>query len=167
MTETKKNTDGPENVASFVEKRRTDDNPLLDALKQVIESNAEYARGVSTLLDADLEREILLTEIKNELSVIKSTLVGRDEEIDKFNGQILLIINKLEDINTSMSKQIIEKLAPLYIAANLQVDGKEYNPTDKLVLGFQSVLASRLFTIIASIVIYLVAKMIFSSYLKV
>ncbi len=165
--ETKKHLSKPENVVPFAEKSRIEDNPLLDALKQVIESNAEYARGVSVLLDADLEREILLTEIKNELQTMKKSMADRDNDMDNFNTQILLIVDKLENINTSMSRQLVEKLAPLYVAANLQIDGKEYNPTDKLVVGFQAILSSRLFTIISSIVIYLVAKMIFSSYLKV
>ena len=52
-------------------KKRSEDNSLLDALKQVIESNAEYARGVSTLLDANLEREILLNNLVKEIEAIK------------------------------------------------------------------------------------------------
>ena len=57
-------------------KKHLEDNPLLEALTLVIESNAEYARGVTTILDSDLEREVLLNEIKNDLIIIK-TLVEK------------------------------------------------------------------------------------------
>ncbi|MEI6297294.1 MAG: hypothetical protein WCO84_06695 [bacterium] len=163
IEETKQHLPESNRVVPFEERRRIENNPLLDALKQVIESNAEYARGVSTLLDADLEREILLTDIKKELQTIKKTIIHHDQDIERFDSQVLIIIDKLEAINTSMSSQLIEKLAPLYLAANLQIDGKQYNPTDKLVINFQKILSSKLSLMIAGIVIWVVVRILIKS----
>lgn len=139
-------------------KKRSEDNSLLDALKQVIESNAEYARGVSTLLDANLEREILLNNLVKEIEAIKKIAEKNQNEITTHNREILRLLEKLK-----LDEVLTEKLQPLYMAANLQPDGKQYNPTDKLVIAGQRVMSSRLFAIFATIIIWQLAKLIFGT----
>lgn len=142
-------------------KRHLEDNPLLEALTLVIESNAEYARGVTTILDADLEREVLLNEIKKDLIVIKRLVEKNNEDITYFNSQIMIVLSRLEKFDSTLAEQLKEKLKPLYVAADLQDSGAAYNPTDKLVVTSQKVLSSKLFTMIAGIVIWIIAKFIF------
>ena len=139
-------------------KSHLEDNPLLEALTLVIESNAEYARGVTTILDADLEREVALNEIKKELASIRKTVDYNRTDINTFTTQIIAILDKLDKVNADITKQLEEKLSPLYVAANLQVDGKQYNPTDRLVVGFQKVLSSKISMMIAGILIWILVR---------
>ena len=155
-----------EDIASVASrsKKQIEDNPLLEALTLVIESNAEYARGVTTILDSDLEKEVLLNEIKKELIVIKKTVENNTVDISIIVKQLTDIIDRLEKIKTETSSQLEAKLSPLYVAANLQTDGKQYNPTDKLVVGFQKVMTSKLSMMIAGISIWLLAKYILKGF---
>jgi len=155
-----------EDIASVASrsKKQIEENPLLEALTLVIESNAEYARGVTTILDTDLEREVLLNDIKKELIAIKKTVDNNTIDISTFKQQLIEIIEKLEKIRTESSKQLEDKLSPLYVAANLQGDGKQYNPTDKLVVGFQKVVSSKVSMMLAGAAIWLLAKYVFKSF---
>jgi hypothetical protein len=163
MTEIKTNHLPADELAllSAQAKRHLDDKPLLEALTLVIESNAEYARGVTTILDSDLEREVLLNEIKKDLVVIKKLVEKNNLDIATFNNQILVVLARVEKLDTNLAEQLKEKLKPLYVAADLQDSGASYNPTDKLVVTSQKVLSSKLFTMIAGIVIWIIAKFLF------
>lgn len=142
-------------------KRGLEDNPLLEALTLVIESNAEYARGVTTILDSDLEKEVLLNEIKKEIVSIKKTVEKSNEAIIKFNEQLLLILEKLQEFDEELANKLREKLKPLYVAADLQESGEQYNPTDKLVITIKTALSSKIFTALAGIALWLLVKFIF------
>lgn len=144
-----------------LKKKTLEDNPLLEALTLVIESNAEYARGVTTILDSDLEKEVLLNEIKKEITSIKKTVEKNNEDITKFNTQLLSILDKLQEFDKELADALLEKLKPLYIAADLQEDGEEYNPTDKLVVAIKKALSSKIFTMVAGIALWLLMKFIF------
>ena len=144
-----------------LKKKTLEDNPLLEALTLVIESNAEYARGVTTILDSDLEKEVLLNEIKKEITSIKKTVEKNNEDITKFNTQLLSILDKLQEFDKELADALLEKLKPLYIAADLQEDGEEYNPTDKLVVALKKALSSKIFTMVAGIALWLLMKFIF------
>ena len=142
-------------------KNSIEDNPLLEALTLVIESNAEYARGVTTILDSDLEKEVLLSEIKKEIISIKKTVEKNNEDITKFNTQLFLILEKLQEFDKDLADRLREKLKPLYIAADLQESGEQYNPTDKLVVTIRKALSSKIFTALAGIALWLLVKFIF------
>ncbi len=162
MTTANKNVQ-PEDMSSLIARSRKhlDDNPLLEALTLVIESNAEYARGVTTILDSDLEREVLLNDIRKDLLVIKKLVEKNNVDITNFNTQILVVLARVEKLDANLADQLKAKLSPLYIAADLQESGEDYNPTDKLVVTFQKVLGSKLFAMLAGIAIWFVAKLIF------
>lgn len=142
-------------------KKQLEDNPLLEALTLVIESNAEYARGVTTILDSDLERELLLNEIKKEILTTKKIMDKHTATIEHISSQVNTIKTKLDILDNTISDALQEKLGPLYIAANLQESGEQYNPMDKLVVYFQKAVSSKLFVMSAGIVIWYVAKFIF------
>ena len=146
---------------SIQSKKYLEDNPLLEALTSVIESNAEYAKGVTTILDSDLEREVLLNEIKKDLIIIKDLVERNNENITEFNNKILIVLARVEKIDSDLSEQLKLKLGPLYVQAGLQESGSPYNPTDKLVVAFQKVLGSKIFTMIAGVLIWILAKLIF------
>ena len=142
-------------------RKHLEDNPLLEALTLVIESNAEYARGVTTILDSDLEREVLLNDIKKDLIVIKKLVEKNNVDMTAFNGQLMVVLARVEKLDANLADQLKAKLGPLYIAADLQESGEEYNPTDKLVVTAQKVLSSKLFTMLAGVAIWLVVKLLF------
>lgn len=142
-------------------RKHLEDNPLLEALTLVIESNAEYARGVTTILDSDLEREVLLAEIKKEVSLTKKIMETHNVAIEQISTRVNTINKTLETLEESISDTITEKLGPLYVAADLQESGAEYNPTDKLVVTGQKVLSSKLFTMLAGVAIWLVVKLLY------
>ena len=140
-----------------------DSNPLLEALTLVIESNAEYARGVTTILDSDLERELLLNEIKKEVLSIRKTVEKNNEDIIRFNTQILLVLDKLRAFDQELADALGEKLKPLYIAADLQDSGAQYNPTDKLVIALKNVLTSKVSLMIIGVIIWVLLKLLMKS----
>jgi len=148
-------------ILSAQSKRHLENNPLLEALTLVIESNAEYARGVTTILDSDLEREVLLNDIKKDILQIKKLTEQNREDVILFKSQVSSALSSLEKFDVVLAAQLKEKLGPLYKAANLQEDGEDYNPTDKLVVTLQKVLSSKLFTMAAGILIWVAAKLIF------
>lgn len=160
--ETTKHTK-PEDMSSLLanSKKYLEEHPLLEALTLVIESNAEYARGVSTILDSDLEREVLLNDIKKDLIEVRKLVEKNNADIANFNAQMVAMLTKIEKLDVDLAKQLKEKLSPLYIAADLQETGEDYNPTDKLVVTFQKVLGSKLFAMLAGIAIWFIAKLIF------
>ncbi|MCI4435547.1 MAG: hypothetical protein JHC33_01875 [Ignisphaera sp.] len=142
-------------------RKHLEDNPLLEALTLVIESNAEYARGVTTILDSDLEREVLLNDIKKDLAIIKKLVEKNNIDMTAFNTQLLTVLARVEKLDLNIESKLGEKLAPLYIAADLQESGEQYNPTDKLVVTAQKVLSSKLFTMLAGVAIWMVVKFLF------
>ena len=138
-------------------------NPLLEALTLVIESNAEYARGVTTILDSDLERELLLNEIKKEVLAIRKTVDKNNEDITRFNTQILVVLDKLRVFDKELAEALNEKLKPLYVAADLQESGAQYNPTDKLVIALKNVLTSKVSLMIIGVIIWVLLKLLMKS----
>ena len=158
-----KNMSGDISSLEAQSRKHLEDNPLLEALTLVIESNAEYARGVTTILDSDLEREVLLNEIKKDLAVIKKLVEKNNIDMPEFHSKLIEVLTRIEKLDTNIEHKIGERLSPLYKAANLQEDGHEYNPTDKLVVAFQKILGSKLFTMIGGILIWILAKLIFES----
>jgi hypothetical protein len=160
ITKTSRTTDDMTSLAAQ-SRKHLEDNPLLEALTLVIESNAEYARGVTTILDSDLEREVLLNEIKKDLAVIKKLVEKNNIDMTAFSAQLLQVLEKVEKLDTNIDLKVGEKLAPLYVAADLQESGEQYNPTDKLVVAAQKVLSSKLFTMLAGVAIWLAIKLLF------
>jgi hypothetical protein len=146
---------------SIQSKKHLENNPLLEALTLVIESNADYARGVTALLDSDLEREVLLNDIKKDLITIKKLVEKNNVDLIAFQAQLTSVIEKVDKLDTNIESTVGEKLAPLYIAADLQESGAQYNPTDKLVVTIRKVLSSKLFTMLAGVAIWFVAKLLF------
>ena len=138
-------------------------NPLLEALTLVIESNAEYARGVTTILDSDLERELLLNELKKEVLAIRKTVDKNNEDITRFNTQILVVLDKLRVFDKELAEALNEKLKPLYVAADLQESGAQYNPTDKLVIALKNVLTSKVSLMIIGVIIWVLLKLLMKS----
>lgn len=142
-------------------RKHLEDNPLLDALTLVIESNAEYAKGVTTILDADLEREVLLNEIQKDIANTKKIMDRHTVVLEQLIVHVNTIKARLETIDSTIADELKELLAPLYIAADLQESGLPYNPTDKLVVTFQKVLSSKLFTMIAGVLIWVLVEFLF------
>ena len=142
-------------------KRHLEDNPLLEALTLVIESNAEYARGVTTILDSDLEREVVLNEIQKEVIATKKIMDTHASTLLHLSKQVTEISQTLQTLESSISESLQHKLGPLYTAANLRETGEQYNPTDKLVVTAQKVLSSKLFTMFAGIAIWIAVKLLF------
>ena len=142
-------------------RKHLEDNPLLEALTLVIESNAEYARGVTTILDSDLEREVLLNDIKKDLIIIKKLVEKNHADFNTYNTQILVVLDRVEKLDSKFADQLREKLSPLYLAADLKDDGQDYNPTDKIVVTLQKIISSKIFTMVAGALIFLIAKLIF------
>jgi len=155
----------PEDLASLAaqSRRHLEDNSLLEALTLVIESNAEYARGVTTILDSDLEREVLLNDIKKDLMSIRKVLEKNNTDIESLNTKLSNAVEKLEKVDNNLAEQLKEKLKPLYVAADLQDTGESYNPTDKLVVTFQKVLSSKVTTMLGGVLIWYIAKLLFES----
>lgn len=167
MTEfnVKRNRPTPDDMSSLAaqSKKHLEDNPLLEALTLVIESNAEYARGVTTILDSDLEREVLLTDIRKEVAETRKIIEHHGLVIDALSLQVKEVKLKLDTLDESISESLQDKFKPLYLAADLQETGAQYNPTDKLVVMFQKVVSNKIFAMVAGIVIWIVVKFIFES----
>ena len=140
-------------------KKHLEDNPLLEALTLVIESNAEYARGVSAILDSDLEREVALTEIRHEIAFIHELLDSNIELPNKNTEQLTELKTKL----SSFEDLLQNKLKPLYVAASLQETGAQYAPTDKLVVNIQKLLSSKIFAMLSGILVWIVVKFLLTT----
>ncbi|MCI4436110.1 MAG: hypothetical protein JHC33_04785 [Ignisphaera sp.] len=160
MTPESRKTDDMSSLAAQ-SRKHLEDNPLLEALTLVIESNAEYARGVTTILDSDLEREVLLNDIKKDLAIIKKLVEKNNIDMTEFHSKLIEVLARVEKLDNNIDQKLGERLGPLYVAANLKEDGNDYNPTDKIVVAFQKILGSKLFTMIAGILIWIIAKLIF------
>ena len=74
---------------------------------------------------------------------------------------MLEVLSRLEKFDSILADQLRTKLGPLYVAADLQETGEPYNPTDKLVVAFQKVLGSKVVTMLAGVLIWIVVKLIF------
>ena len=75
---------------SVLDNRRVDDT-LLQALSLVLSSNSEYARSMSALLENDLEREQLVSQINNKVF----DLYNETKKLVESQENLTEILNKL------------------------------------------------------------------------
>ena len=141
--------------------RRVDD-ALLHALSLVLSSNSEYARSVSALLENDLTRDQVVTQIHNktqELLEQTKNLVDSQKELSglladmntEYKGMLETV---LDERNKKIREYLEHKFSALFLSAGLRPDGTDHAPTDKLILTIKTVFTQKIWIFIAGGVLY-------------
>ena len=146
---------------SVLDNRRVDDT-LLQALSLVLSSNSEYARSMSALLENDLEREQLVSQINNKVF----DLYNETKKLVESQENLTEILNKLSNDIVSGSNEgqkiyLDTKFAPIYTNLGLKIDGTDYNPADKFLMTLKKFTIDRIWYIAGGAVIYHFIRLIF------
>lgn len=151
----------------YIETKRVDD-ALLHALSLVLSANGEYARSVSALLEADLERDASLSEaidLIKDLVRDTQSLIKSQEELKSilggFSQQYSSILNKaLVDVVDNQKEYLDEKFIGLFKFAGLKEDGTEYPPADKVIVKLRSAILHQLWLLASGGVLFYLANLI-------
>jgi hypothetical protein len=138
------------------------DETLLRALSLVLSSNSEYAKSLSAVLNADLEREHVIEQIDfkvRELLENTNRLIESQDELSDllktFNeDNKILLETMLVSFIKKQADYMDTKFAYLFIASGLKCDGSEYPPMDKLVIKIKEALSHQIWYLLSGALIY-------------
>lgn len=153
-------------VASPKNTRRVDD-ALLDALKLVLNTNSEYAKSVSALLENDIDKERVNGELLSKTSTLLENQKRLIELLESFSDDYKEFLNEVLSNSANENRAFIsDKFAPLFVKHGLKPDGTEHDDfvkdykAIKRAVGrhFLSAIGGILFTILGRVIYLFLIK---------